>query len=65
MTIPLERAYLCECGMIGDCATQCASCANRCGLMNLAGVLNRKPPLMAETSLILSMLNEVGSELMA
>ena len=36
----VSEAYLCDCGLVGNNAKQCA-CGNEQGLMNLAGVLNR------------------------
>ncbi len=40
--VPLSRAFLCaECGTIGNDAMRCPSCANECGLLTLANVLNR------------------------
>ena len=37
--IPLDRALLCECGLIGN-APQCA-CGNKLGLLQLSKVLDR------------------------
>lgn len=39
--IPLESAFLCPCGLVGDSSTQCA-CGNALGLLCLAKVLNRE-----------------------
>ena len=61
MHFPLKNAYLCECGTVSDSSAQCPACANRCGLLNLSSVLDRKP-LMAETQAIFAMLREVGKE---
>ena len=41
--IPLERAFLCPCGLVGENAMQCA-CGNPLGLLSLARALNRQPP---------------------
>lgn len=42
--LPLSEAYLCvECGTVGNDAMRCLSCANACGLLSLANVLNREP----------------------
>lgn len=51
----LESAYLCECGEVGDSAKRCPKCANELGLLNLSSVLNRRPPLMAETQVIMKL----------
>jgi hypothetical protein len=45
--VPMSLCYLCECGLIGNDANQCA-CGNRYGLLSLAAVMDRKP---AETVL--------------
>ena len=62
----ISRMYLCpDCDCIGANANQCAKCANRCGLLNLSSVLNRKKPVMADTVAILAMMREVGRERLA
>jgi endogenous inhibitor of DNA gyrase (YacG/DUF329 family) len=38
--IPLDKAFLCPCGLVGDNAVQCA-CGNALGLLGLAARLNR------------------------
>lgn len=54
----ISRCYLCpDCNYVGDNAIQCESCANRCGLLNLSSVLNRKSPLLPETMAILEIIN--------
>jgi len=41
-TIPLENSWLCaDCQRIGASSTQCPSCASRCGLIALSGVLHK------------------------
>jgi hypothetical protein len=40
--VPITNCYLCECGLIGNNAMQCA-CGNTYGLLSLAAVMNRKP----------------------
>jgi hypothetical protein len=59
---PLKDAYLCtDCDQVGNCATQCL-CGSTHGLLSLSAVLNRRKPVMAETTAILAMLHEVGQE---
>jgi hypothetical protein len=38
--VPVSNCYLCECGLIGNNAMQCA-CGNTYGLLCLAAVINR------------------------
>jgi len=38
--MPLQRSFLCECGLVNDNANRCA-CGNEYGLLNLASVLDR------------------------
>ena len=40
VSIRLEGAYLCECGLIGDSPYQCI-CGNKLGLMGLKAILDR------------------------
>lgn len=62
MTVHLQNAYLCpDCDCIGDDANQCHACANRCGLMNLAAVLDRDP-VMVEARAIFGTLSELMRE---
>lgn len=59
---PLDRAYLCpDCSRVSSDANQCPACANRCGLMNLAAVLDRDP-VMVEACAIFGTLSEVMRE---
>jgi hypothetical protein len=39
--VPISNCYLCECGLIGNNAMQCA-CGNTYGLLCLAAVMDRK-----------------------
>ena len=57
---PLLKAYLCEdCQCIGSCSTACPACASG-ALMELAGVLNRKPVQPAgSVAALCEMLDEV------
>ena len=40
--LPLESAFLCECGAISTSAVRCPACGSEHGLLNLARVLNRE-----------------------
>ena len=40
--VPMSICRLCECGLIGNNAIQCA-CGNTYGLLSLAAVMDRKP----------------------
>lgn len=43
--MPLSCAYLCEdCHSVGNCSERCPACAST-ALINLAGILNREPPM--------------------
>lgn len=56
----LENAYLCvDCRAVHDSAMQCPACANRCGLQNLANVLDREH---SETLAVLAAFNELMKE---
>ena len=44
--VPMSNCYLCECGLIGNNAMQCA-CGNTYGLLCLAAVINRNPEAVA------------------
>lgn len=42
LCFPLETAYLCDCGMVGNSAMRCPSCLQEHGLLTLQTVLDRE-----------------------
>lgn len=65
MNAHISRVWICpQCDFAGENSEQCAKCANRCGLLNLSSVLNRKP-VRAEVNTVLTIMEEIGKELIA
>lgn len=60
---PLQIAYLCECGLVGNNAIRCA-CGNAHGLLNLGSVLNREP-ISGEAAKVLHLMEEMMEEVFA
>ena len=47
--IPLSNTWLCECGLVGNCANRCA-CGNTFGLLALGPILNRQETVISTDS---------------
>lgn len=60
---PLASAYLCECGLVGNSAIQCA-CGNAHGLLCIANVLNRSDDPIVTPERVARVLNALEEALL-
>ena len=58
----ISTAYLCECGLIANSATQCA-CGNEQGLLSLSAALNHERPPQPTSAHVQALIEQLDAVL--